>query len=218
MSMDPNTLNYLHHLNHMIQTLEDRLYYAENRIGELEEEVDHLKNDKKMNVGRIEYKFDQLKIEKLDGTLNIGLTPKNGDGSLDDIMVGDTPIMTGPPQNRNATNNNEQSPLVRDAYDRVEAFLHNEALDYLIQLEKKQAFPLNEPYRLFILDDVKKQIPDRLQALEKQLKSDPQKRGLIQADPDQAETLLYEAMKKEIEMGIEQFLGKLKSGSDAPWF
>ncbi|WEG12332.1 spore germination protein GerPC [Pullulanibacillus sp. KACC 23026] len=217
MAMDPNTLNHLHHLNQWIQALQERLDYAENRINQLEEKLEQLKNDKKMNVGRIEYKFDQLKIEKLDGTLNIGLTPKTGEGTLDDIMVGDSPItMTNPDRSSGLPKNpSNQSPLIQAVHDRIEAYLQHEAMNHLIRIEKEQGFPLNDPYRLFILEDIRKQIPQRLTQLEQGLQADPSTRELIYQDPDKAESLLYEEMKKEIENGTEQFILKLKSGSDA---
>ena len=44
-------------------------------INKLSKEIDALKDKPPINVERLEYKFDQLKIEKLDGTLNIGINP-----------------------------------------------------------------------------------------------------------------------------------------------
>ncbi len=36
---------------------------------------------------KIEYKFDQLKVESLDGTLNIGLNPSNLKETIEDLAV-----------------------------------------------------------------------------------------------------------------------------------
>lgn len=57
-----------------IRTLERRLSVLEARLQELESQP-------RTTIERIEYKFDQLKVETLEGTLNIGLAPPWGRGN-----------------------------------------------------------------------------------------------------------------------------------------
>ena len=47
----------------------------QKKIQTIEETVSDLKKRPSVKVERMEYKFDQLKVETLEGTLNIGLNP-----------------------------------------------------------------------------------------------------------------------------------------------
>lgn len=69
---------YLSWQTKKIQTLEQRLLLLENQLKELEQQP-------RTTIERIEYKFDQLKVETLEGTLNIGITP-NGLATLSKIL------------------------------------------------------------------------------------------------------------------------------------
>lgn len=41
----------------------------------IQTELNRMKENPGTRIDRVEYKFDQLKIERLEGTLNIGLNP-----------------------------------------------------------------------------------------------------------------------------------------------
>lgn len=56
-----------------IQELEQRLEQSIRRTEQLEKELAELRSKPPIHV---EYHFDQLKVSKLDGTLNIGLSPQ----------------------------------------------------------------------------------------------------------------------------------------------
>ena len=45
--------------------------------------MNSLKEAPSTKIDRIEYKFDQLKIETLEGTLNIGLNPLSPDHQIE---------------------------------------------------------------------------------------------------------------------------------------
>lgn len=210
MPVDQYTLNYLHHLNHIIQSLQERLYESEQRIQTLEDEVGQLKNADKMSVGRIEYKFDQLKIERLEGTLNIGLTPKSGEGLLDDFTVGDQSIQMSNPTNPNSVKP-ASAPINNAVNNRVEHFLQTEAISEIKRIEVKLEFPLDDNYKLFIIDDIRKQIPYRISQLTEALGGDPKQSNLPNGF-NSIEDYLFETIKGEIINGIEQFILKLKNG------
>jgi len=210
MPTDQYTLNYLHHLSHVIQSLQDRLYQSEQTIQTLQNEIDQLKNDNKMNVGRIEYKFDQLKIERLEGTLNIGLTPKSGEGLLDDLSVGDHPFQMGDEANSNPSYT-ALNPINDKVTKRVDQFLQTECPKEIQQIERKLEFPLNDNYRLFIIEDIRKQIPFRVTQLIENSGSNSDQSSLPKGY-DSLDDYLFETIKVEIRTGIEQFILKIKNG------
>lgn len=214
MPIDQYTLNYLNHLQSAVQSLHERLYEVEHRIGELQADVEKLKKDPKTHVGTIEYKFDQLKIETLEGTLNIGLTP-SGDG-LDELDVGDQQIKVPKTKtHRSEEEETELTPLEQEVKQRIDAYLQSNAINDIQQIEVQHNFPLNEQYRLFIIEDIHKQIPNRIRELYAALHEEPKTRNLSKNDPDQAEQLLFDNLHRDILNGIEKFITNLKSGSDA---
>lgn len=74
-----------------ISRVEQTLRYQQEQIAMLQKRFDMLMAQVQAaeakptyRIDKIEYQFDQLKIEKLDGTLNIGIQP-SGDGGESDI-------------------------------------------------------------------------------------------------------------------------------------
>ena len=49
----------------------------QKKIQTIEETVSEIKKTTFCQIERMEYKFDQLKVETLEGTLNIGLNPSD---------------------------------------------------------------------------------------------------------------------------------------------
>lgn len=67
--------SYFHQLNEYLRWQTERIRNLEGRIELIERELDSLKGQRGVTIERIEYKFDQLKVETLEGTLNVGLSP-----------------------------------------------------------------------------------------------------------------------------------------------
>lgn len=57
------------------------------KVNDLSQELTTMRDTPKINVEKIEYKFDQLKVESLDGTLNIGLNPNSLKETIEDLAV-----------------------------------------------------------------------------------------------------------------------------------
>ena len=79
--------------NHLFQQLYDYVKWQHQEItnlkasmAELSKEIQKLKDKPSVTVERLEYKFDQLKVETLEGTLNIGLNPSDLN-NIDDLSV-----------------------------------------------------------------------------------------------------------------------------------
>ena len=58
----------------------------QKKIQSLEKQVSEFQNRPPVHIDRMEYKFDQLKVETLEGTLNIGLNPSDLQG-IEDFSV-----------------------------------------------------------------------------------------------------------------------------------
>jgi len=95
----PPTHPYFQQLNAYIQWQYRKLQELERQIGELRVELETLKRQRTTTVERIEYKFDQLKIERLEGTLHIGISPDVGKSIEDFTINGSGVEVPGSPTN-----------------------------------------------------------------------------------------------------------------------
>lgn len=69
-----------------IDMQKQRIDKLEETVTKLQSDLDALKVQKRVHIDKIEYNFDQLKVEKLDGTLTIGISPSSLD-NVDDFTV-----------------------------------------------------------------------------------------------------------------------------------
>lgn len=127
-----------------------RICCLEKELAALRGELEELKKKPAVNVERIEYKFDQLKVETLEGTLNIGLNP--GDlGDIDELSV---------PGAAQAL----QPYLLPNREEFIEEICRSVAgeMGELINDTKKQlGRPLDSGYQEIIQADIERQLPER---------------------------------------------------------
>lgn len=69
-----------------IEMQKQRIDTLEQTVTKLQTDLNALKDQKRVHIDKIEYNFDQLKVEKLDGTLTIGISPSSLD-NIDDFSV-----------------------------------------------------------------------------------------------------------------------------------
>jgi spore germination protein PC len=84
---------YLQWLQMCIQAQEQRIQTLENALKKMKEDIKQVNEKKAIHVDKIEYKFDQLKVETLEGTLNIGLNPSELSG-IEDFAVQNQSLTT----------------------------------------------------------------------------------------------------------------------------
>lgn len=63
-----------------------RIDKLEQTVNKLQADLKAMKDEKRIHIDKIEYNFDQLKVEKLDGTLTIGISPSALD-QIEDFSV-----------------------------------------------------------------------------------------------------------------------------------
>lgn len=184
---------YLSKLQQMIQDQNDKIREIEDQIKKLKKQVKEL-SSKPQNI---EYKFDQLKVEKLEGTLHIGLGHSAESKDLiEQFNIGqDTVQMPGKMQ-RSTIENPNYGEMIKAMDD----FFVKEAPVYLQSLENKINVPLDENYRIFILEDVQRQVPGRI------------KHYLTKYEPkdEKGRKDIIQKTKEDIYRGIETFIVHLK--------
>lgn len=176
-----------------LQLYEQRISALENSLRCAEDEIRQLKEKPPIHVGTIQYKFDQLKVETLEGTLSIGLNPQDLQGIEDFAIQGGQPGVPIPPM--------EMMQRGIKVEEEINRYIESELPNFISSQEEKLGLQHAGSYLSFIQNDIKKQLPGRVEA---HLRKD----GGARADEDSI-SHTAEALKKEIENGVVAFLNNL---------
>ena len=174
-----------------LEAQEKRIMQLEQEIKRLTEEVSNLKNKPPIRIDKIEYKFDQLKVESLDGTLNIGLNP-NDLNNIDEFAINNQPA--------------SPTPFLFPERDRVVGEMVEEItsdLDEMIQeTEEQVGISLEPSYHEFIRNDVSRQLGQRIIMYFDQSSA-------MERSPHQLEQLketVYEKVKSDLQIALVNFI------------
>jgi spore germination protein PC len=173
-----------------------KLNDLDQMIRRLQTELNGLKQQKPINVERIEYKFDQLKVERLEGTLNVGMTPNVSEAIEDFTVNGQTG--TEPPLSP------EQEQVIRRVRHEIYRYLGQEVHDFISRMEKKYNHALDYNTRQRIIAELGRQIEDRARTYVNHMKMDVTGDQL----PD-SEQMVIEKMKQDIGIAVENYLKRV---------
>jgi spore germination protein PC len=187
---------YLQWLQGYIQAQENRIASLEQAIRGMMEEIKQLNERKTVHVDKIEYHFDQLKVEKLDGTLTIGLNPNDLSG-IEDFAV-QNQSLSSPLAPRNQM---QRSMKIEEAIYR---YLETDLPQIIEDTQKRLQLQPNESYLSFIKEDIIKQLPNRI---DHHLKASMPKDRSI--DDITIDDQIIELIKQEIANGVFVFLNNL---------
>ncbi|RBP92264.1 spore germination protein PC [Cytobacillus firmus] len=192
--MNQQLNTYLQQLHAFVEAQEKRIRSLEAAVRKLQEENEVLKSRPPMQVDRIEYKFDQLKVESLEGTLNIGLNPSELQ-NIEDFAV-DNKNINAPISPKN------QMKRTMEIEDAIYQYLERELPEITSSVQKKLNVSVDDSYIAFIKEDIKKQLPNRIDFYIKQQASNRSGQ-----ENDNAE--IIELIKKEIHNGVHAFISHL---------
>ncbi|MGM7719480.1 spore germination protein GerPC [Metabacillus sp. Hm71] len=191
---------YIWQLHQYIQHQDQRILQLNHMIRELKKDVEKIKSQPVTNVEKIEYKFDQLKVEQLDGTLNIGLNPMTPD-QIDNFDVQQKGM------NINGVQQQLREQLFRQCNEEINQFLNTDCVGFIEQAGQQFDLRLDEPHRRHIIEDIRKQIESRINYY---INSQP----LTEQDSllDKKQEILLQ-VKKDVENSIMHFLQHLPKDS-----
>jgi len=164
----------------------------QKRIDILEKNISELQARPPVHVEKMEYKFDQLKVETLEGTLNIGLNPSDLQ-AIDDLSI---------PNQKGQANPKERMSLFTELESSINEYLDENLQTIMATTGQQLQIHVDDTYREFILQDIKKQLPNRIEYYLNQ----PIRNGNT---PEQHKEWILEQMKKEIHNGVLTFLQHL---------
>ncbi|MDC3425587.1 spore germination protein GerPC [Aquibacillus sp. 3ASR75-11] len=180
--------DYLAQMNRYLQQQDERIKALEERVRTIEKDR---KTANQTTIEKIEYNFDQLKIERLDGSLHIGISPEDL-SKVEDMSLGQQSALSPYPISQSPS----QSP-----YSEVDSFLSNEAPSLIEQEMRTQKKPNDPQFIQTIIEDIRKQLPTRIAHYERLAKE----KGM-------SETELYhyvtEQVKGEIRDSLQAFFNQ----------
>ncbi|XJZ28139.1 spore germination protein GerPC [Bacillota bacterium Lsc_1132] len=196
--MFQNYDQYLQWLQSCLQAQENRIRTLEKSVRQMAEELKSFKEKPSIHVDTIEYKFDQLKVETLEGTLNIGLNPSELQG-IEDFAVNNQAVNTPiSPQN--------QMQRAMAIEETILRYLDSDLPSIIEETQKKLHLQLNESsYLTFIKEDIKKQLPTRIDFhLKAATKQDRSSENVKESNQR-----IIELLKQEIQNGVAVFFNHL---------
>lgn len=177
--------NYFYDLQQHIKDQDNKIKALESRLGQVEKTAQE-KN--KHTIEKIEYNFDQLKIERLDGTLHIGLSPSDL-ANMDDLGINQTnPADFQPPM---------KQALLSDLNDHIT----QEGPKIIQHLANQYRQPIDEGFQSMMLHDMEKQLPQRIAFYEQEAKKNQQ----INSE-DQLKAYITEQVKHEIYQSLVTYM------------
>ncbi|WP_191566074.1 spore germination protein GerPC [Metabacillus idriensis] len=156
---DQSMLQYVQNLYCIVQSQDQKIKELESSISAMMAEIGELKKRPSTTIERIEYKFDQLKVETLEGTLNIGLNPTVPD-QIENFEVEQ--------QELQVNNRKREEEIFKAVQERLMAFLNEDCVRYIEQLASQHNYELDVAHKEFIIEDIRKQIDSRIRYYLKQ--------------------------------------------------
>ncbi|MFS0671963.1 spore germination protein GerPC [Ornithinibacillus sp. 179-J 7C1 HS] len=177
--------NFIYELQQITYKQNEQIRLLEERITNLEKQI---QENASPTIDKIEYHFDQLKIERLDGTLHIGLSP-NDLANIDDFGI-PTVHTTNSPQ-----------PLNQRLIPNLNNFVNEQAPAIIRSLSEKYNKSIDKKLEGDMIHDILGQIPDRIAFYEKEAREKHQL-----TNSEQLESFIQDQVKKEIYHSLQRFM------------
>lgn len=198
--------------------VQTKLAKQQEQIAQLQEltaglagKLKQLESKPTYHIDNIQYHFDQLKVEKLEGTLNIGMTaPGAGNGgddeSIEQLSVGKSNVFP-------SASSSIQPPtdLFRSILDRLSHYLDNDAHQALLNYGEQHGLNLDDRHKELIIEDVRKQLSPRIRYYLTQME---QSGGdSVAPFPHLVADSVYEKTKRDADAAIMNYMSQVKTGT-----
>jgi len=198
--------SYIRSLHYYIQQQNQRIAQLEETLQLIQGDLKEIKNRPTTQIEKIEYKFDQLKVETLEGTLNIGLNPMNGE-QIEDFAVSQSKMNI--PDVRHT-----HKDFINEIEDEIDEYLNNDCSVYIQSKLNQQRTSIPNEHVQFVVEDIRKQINERIIYYLEQKQTELQDPTRIH----EVYTAIVERIKLDIQNSITAYLNNLpdnlKEGHD----
>lgn len=194
---------FLQGLHENLLQQKDEMARLQQSILQLSDEVKALQEKPNTHIDKIEYHFDQLKVEKLEGTLNIGITPQAG-GTIEDYAAGQTYA-------QDLTVKPQPEDIFRSIQEKVYQYLNQEAGQEIKSMESRYNKIVGTEYRQMMIEDVRRQVDGRIREY-----LDRQSASADAADDSSVEENIVSRIKRDIRTALHNYFQNLpKQGGES---
>ncbi|WP_281887989.1 spore germination protein GerPC [Paenibacillus sp. YYML68] len=198
--MQPDHSSYYQKLHRYLQWQTERIRSLELRLDAMAQELEAVKKQERIRIDKIEYNFDQLKVETLEGTLNVGISPSGFDSSgIEDLAVGGKAIVT----------NTARSESFERIQRNVNTYLLQEIPKELEELQNAHGVELGSQFHEVLVTDMQGQVAPRIEHYIEEMTESPQ--AVLRPEQEEAIT---DKVKRDIQAGLHQYLLKQKQEGD----
>lgn len=143
-----------------MQQAELKLQQLQERASAMQKQLDELQSKPPLHV---EYHFDQLKVNRLEGTLNVGVSPQGGSG-IESFEIPDPAngVMSLNPAQGDAEAPSAEESRIRQLQQQMHQYMNQSASQALAELEKQQRVQLAPEHRARVVQDVRNQVDERV--------------------------------------------------------
>lgn len=170
--------SYMYNILKRIEEQDRKVKSLESRLGQLEQ-----KETNQNTIEKIEYNFDQLKIENLDGTLHIGLSP-NDLKDIEDLSIP-----------------HEKNPFKEELLSDLNLYLNENGPHLIRSIAEQNNFSTGDTDPTILIQDMVKQLPERIAFYEEECKRNNQ-----EFTEDQKKQHIAEQIKSEIQHSLYTYL------------
>ena len=199
--MNADFYQYTTQMKAFLDAQSKRIAAIEAELSALKEAVNKLPTEPSTTIEKIEYKFDQLKIERLDGTLNIGLNPGKLE-ELEDLSANGQPIGYPVPFPKQL-----REQLTTDIEQEITAYVEQELTTIIANIEAEYNLPSQGEYAEFIRNDLFKQLHERIHHYLNQFPYHEQ-----QERNHEYKERIIEQIKTDITQAVRSFFQNVQNG------
>ncbi|WP_152396904.1 spore germination protein GerPC [Paenibacillus guangzhouensis] len=186
--------SHLQQLHSYISWQADKINKLETNVEEIKKELTDFRNQKQISVDKIEYRFDLLKVENLNGTLVIGVTP-DGAKSIEEMAKNGYSVVH--------SSKDKHSELYDSTSNTMEHYLKSEVPGKIDSISKQFQLNVDHEYRQRMTNDLKKQLHDRIHHYMNQVDHDK--------DLSTSKQFILDHVKRDIQIAIEQHLESIQN-------
>ncbi|RLL45040.1 hypothetical protein D8M04_09205 [Oceanobacillus piezotolerans] len=176
---------YIQRQDTMIQSLTERLEKLESDF----------KNKPTTSIEKVEYKFDQLKVDTLSGTLHIGISPEELQ-KMDDITLPNT-------------TNQPRPPFQQQLQSEIQGFIQNNGPELIRNLSEKEGLNHQTFNHDLLLEDISKQIPGRISYYKQEAIN-----SMGNLSEEHLQRYISTKIKDEIHQSLARYMKNLQKGED----
>lgn len=179
----------------------DRIKVLTQELAAVRTQLEHLERLPRTNIEKIEYSFEQLKVERLDGTLIIGISPADtgviqdfdmGQQHQEDVSFGQTNSSDDP-----------QQPIRKEAG----AYIREQVPKLLEKEANARSLALAPKDRDLIVEDMLKQVDERIRVYFQHMQAE-------KGQPIQIREQVFHKVKQDVDAALQRYVEHFGKGEE----